>query len=111
MVLVTDIGGGEIGSFVIQLRFLYRNKQFSAFETQVIWKIKELLREGTRDSLMRMYCHLDPVYQLLYFEIKMKTAPISRKLQKVIETASLPLYKMSEEVRENYLLKLEELLS
>lgn len=111
MVLLNDTVRGEISSFVIQLHFLYINKDFLAFEKQIVCKILELLKDVDHESLKKLYWYVDPIYQLLYYEIKMKTVPISRTIQKVIELASLPLYQMPEEIRENHLLKLNKLLS
>lgn len=111
MVLVRNEGGEDIGSFVIQLDFLYKKKDFQAFERQVAAKIRELMADKSENSLMKLYWYLDPIYRLLYFDIKTKSTPISIKLQKMIEMASMPLYQMSEEVRANYLSKLTQMLT
>jgi hypothetical protein len=111
MVLVIDEGRGEISSFVIHMRSLYLKKDIAAFEKQIVCKVSELMKGGNKESLKQLYCYVDPIYQLLYFEIKTKTAPISCEMQKMLELAALPLYKMSEEIRGNYLLKLGDLLA
>jgi hypothetical protein len=111
VLFAADMGGEDVVSFVVQLRVLYLNKDFFTFEKKVIWKISELIKDGSRESLLKLYCSLDPLYQLLYCDTQENATPISARLRKMIEVASLPLYQMSEEVRGNYLLKLRRMLS
>ncbi len=111
VLFISEIGGEDVVSFIVQLKLLYLNRDFFAFEKKVVWKISELIKDGSRESLVKLYCCLDPIYQLIYYDIKKKTTPVSRRIQKAIEMASMPLYQMSEEVRNSYLQKLIQILS
>ncbi len=111
VLFAADMGGEDVVSFIVQLRLFYLNRDFLTFEKKVIWKISELIKDGSRESLIKLYCSLEPLYQLLYSDAQNDAAPISGRLRKMIEVASLPLYQMSEEVRGNYLLKLKQMLS
>lgn len=110
MVLLNNDGGDDVASFIIHVSFLYREKKFSAFERQILSKVFELVKDESSESLQKLYCFLDPIYQLLYFDIKSKNSKLSRKMEKLIELAALPFHKMSVETRRNALDKLLELL-
>ena len=110
MVLLNNVGGEGVASLVIHLTFLYREKKIGAFERQIIAKIDSLAKVGSPESLQKLYCFLDPIYQLLYFDIKSKNSKLSRKMEKLIELAALPFHKMSVETRRNALDKLLDLL-
>jgi hypothetical protein len=101
--------------FLTGVSDFYHAKKYREVEHMILSQVKDLLSSYESNSsplvLKDLYQFIDPVYQLLYFDLQTKNVPIARKVKKILEIASLPLFDMPSEDQSQYIHQIKTFLA